>query len=106
VPASVAADDLVGMLRQMQAGYKATQHLLGNHDVRVQGDAATCTAYVVATHYLPGAAGGDAWSLGGLYDLGLVRSAGAWRISRMKLTVLWVAGNQRLREPEFRGAAN
>src|SRR6266436_3194841 len=47
------ADDLVAQWQQTLSGFEATHHLLANQLITVNGDEATCFAYVQATHLLP-----------------------------------------------------
>lgn len=65
----------------------ATQHLISNLLVRVDGDTATCSSYVQATHYDDA---GHTWTTGGRYDDELVRAADGWRISRRRFTRQWI----------------
>ncbi|MGW0313599.1 nuclear transport factor 2 family protein [Streptomyces flavidovirens] len=78
-------------------GYDATQHLITNHLVDIEGDTAVCTAAFQATHRLATAHGSALWTLGGTYRFGLVRTAGhGWRISSVVMTTVWADGNQHL----------
>lgn len=91
-PGEMTGDALVDTWKFL-SGFQATQHMIANHRVTVDGEAATCTAYVVAHHYLPNNSGGAFWRLGGRYHEDLVKSAGGWKICRITLTVLWTEGN-------------
>lgn len=93
-PAQVGCDALVGSWRQLLGTMTATQHLLGNHLVTVDGDAAECTAQFQATHLADMAPGEGRWILGGHYRFGLIRVSGQWRISALTMTVAWSSGNQ------------
>ena len=70
----------------------ATHHLLGNLEVEVAGDAASCRA------------SGMIWRRQGertfdshvLYDFRLVRNGGAWRIAAIRQAVLWSDGDPAL----------
>ena len=98
-PATVRVEHLISNWRAALSGYDATQHVVTNHLARVDGDGATCSAYVVARHYLLNYKGGDLWTLGGRYDYRLLRDTeGSWKVSGAKLTVLWAEGNQLLPE--------
>jgi 3-phenylpropionate/cinnamic acid dioxygenase small subunit len=66
---------------------ESTQHLIGNIDVKIDGDTAICISYVQAMHY---ADDGDRWVTGGRYDDELVRTADGWRISKRDFTRQWV----------------
>lgn len=72
-------------------GCAATQHLTGNHRVRVDGDRATVTSYVRAFHLAAGGGPADGvvvrarpdqyWDFLGEYHDTLVRTEAGWRIS-------------------------
>jgi SnoaL-like domain len=78
-PSSVAGTDLVAGWAGALGGYQATQHLVANHLVAVDGDTATATATFQATHHLPNPHGGPLWTLGGTYRWELVRDQDAGR---------------------------
>lgn len=81
------------------SGFHATQHLISNHLVtRAEGDesAAECTAAFLATHVLPVEDGEPTWTVGGHYDFTLASGPDGWRISGIKMTADWTAGNQDL----------
>jgi hypothetical protein len=95
-PSSVAGADLVAGWASALGGYQATQHLVANQLVEVDGDAATATATFQATHYLPNPHGGPLWTLGGTYRWELVRDQDGWKISAITMTPQWAEGNQQL----------
>ncbi len=73
---------------------KATQHVITNLHITIQADnTATCACNVVATHVRPNPLGDSLWTVGGRYDFQLLHEGGRWRISAIKLTVLWTTGN-------------
>ena len=78
-------------------GLEATQHLMSNPMVDLDGDRARCRMYVQAVHVLPNPGGDAEFTIGGYYDDRLVRTAderrGGWRIEAVKLTVWWRRGN-------------
>jgi len=75
----------------------ATQHLVANHLVSIEGDVAICTAAFQATHLLAYPHGGAIWTPGGHYELGLQRNAEGWRITSMHMTTAdWATGNQQI----------
>jgi SnoaL-like domain len=51
------ADRFVEAARRFLTGLKATQHMITNHVITIEGDEATCVAYVQARHYLPNETG-------------------------------------------------
>jgi hypothetical protein len=65
---------------------RSTQHLLGNLHVTVNGDRATATSYVQATHV---ADDGGTWVTGGRYDDELVRTVAGWRIAARTFRRQW-----------------
>lgn len=71
----------------------ASQHMVANQQVRVDGDRATCRTYLQAQHVRRAAAGGSTFMVGGRYEDRLVRTAEGWRIERRDLTILWTDGN-------------
>lgn len=87
---------LVAGWRQTIGHLDATQHLVGNHVVNVDGDHATCVANIQGTHVLTNPSGGPTWTVGGRYDIALDRCANRWRVSAVSLTVRWTAGNQHI----------
>ena len=72
---------------------KATQHVITNLHVTIRDNTADCAANVVATHVRPNPMGDALWTVGGRYDFRLLHDSGRWRISAIKLTVLWTTGN-------------
>lgn len=83
-------------------GCGPTQHLLGNHRVRVDGDTARASSYVRACHL---AAGADPfgraqpheyWDFLGEYTDELVRTAAGWRISSRQCRPIAGTGTLRL----------
>lgn len=71
----------------------ATQHLVGNHRVRVDGDAATHRCHLQSQHVKHGTEGGDNFIVGGYYDDRFVRTPDGWRIAHRTMQQLWVEGN-------------
>jgi hypothetical protein len=78
----------------------ASQHLLGNHAVEVEGDAGRASCYFQAQHVRRGAPGGDLYIVAGTYRDRVVRAADGWRIAERELTVLWTEGNTLVLHPE------
>jgi 3-phenylpropionate/cinnamic acid dioxygenase small subunit len=75
-----------------------TQHLIGNVEVVLDGDAATSSCYMHAQHVRPGAPGGETNIIAGRYQDELVRTAQGWRIRRRTLDVWWTFGNLAIHE--------
>ena len=70
-----------------------SQHLVGTHEVAVDGDTATHSCYLQAQHVRAAAPGGANYLVGGRYEDDLVRSDAGWRITHRTLTVMWTDGN-------------
>lgn len=70
-----------------------TQHLVGNHQVTVDGDTATHRCQLHSQHVKAGTPGGDNFIVGGFYDDRLVRTADGWRIAHRVMQQTWSAGN-------------
>lgn len=71
----------------------ASQHLLGNHDVDLDGDVAHCSTYFQAQHVRPGTPGGDLYVVAGTYTDRMERGDDGWRIAHRRLDVVWTDGN-------------
>ncbi|NUW46137.1 nuclear transport factor 2 family protein [Nonomuraea rhodomycinica] len=95
-PAVLTPAQIVEAWSGLLGAFDATQHLITNHLVTVDGDTATCTASFQATHRLADPFGPPLWTLGGTYRFDLVRSAGAWRIGAVVMTATWADGNRNL----------
>jgi 3-phenylpropionate/cinnamic acid dioxygenase small subunit len=97
-PQRVKADDWVELVRRTINGMRATQHTITNQVITLNGDEATCVAYVQARHHLPNETGGSDQVMYGYYTNRLVRTAGGWKIRARKLTVTWNEGNMHIFE--------
>jgi hypothetical protein len=72
----------------------ATQHLFGNFEVSVDGDAAHFTCYVQAQHVKLAAPGGHLFTVGGRYANDAVRGDdGLWRMTLLDFEPTWTGGN-------------
>lgn len=92
-PQCVPAADLVDGWRQLLEPLAATQHLIANHSVTLDGDAATVATNVTATHVPHD---GEHWVVGGRYDARARIVDGRWRIAGLTLTVKWQTGSQNI----------
>ena len=99
------AADWIALVASTIDGCDATQHLIANLVHDIQGDAATCTAYVRAEHFLINDRGDDSYTVGGYYTLRLQRTERGWRISQYSLTVTWSRGNRHVLALATRRAA-
>jgi ketosteroid isomerase-like protein len=89
-------EDVISAWAGLLGNLDATQHLVANHLVHVDGDTAFCTASFQATHLLANPHGGPIWTLGGHYEFGLARTAEGWRITSVKMIADWATGNQQI----------
>ena len=87
-------DEIIALVRATLDGLDATQHLVGNIVVSVDGDAATAEAYLIAQHIRRGAAGGDDYLIGGRYSDLLARTPAGWRIAHRTIHRMWWTGNR------------
>ena len=70
-----------------------SQHIISNHEVRIDGDTATSRCYLHAQHVRGAAEGGPNYIVAGRYEDELVRTAAGWRLRRRVLTTMWTDGN-------------
>lgn len=84
-PMKISADEWVDRAVSLVSGFESTQHIITNHVVTIEGDEATCIAYLQARHYNPE----NMYTVGGYYTNRLVRTPEGWKISRLKLTPSW-----------------
>jgi 3-phenylpropionate/cinnamic acid dioxygenase small subunit len=85
--------DIEDRCRAVLEPLTASQHLIGNVTVELEGDEAACVSYLQAQHVKAGTPGGDNYIIAGRYDDRLVRTADGWRMSERRLEILWTDGN-------------
>lgn len=93
-PVKCSRAEWVDTVRKTVGNLDATQHLLGNHQHRIDGDRAHMISYLQAFHRFTGGRGGSDYTIGGHYDIDLVRTAEGWRINRYTLNTTWQTGNR------------
>lgn len=84
-PMKISADVWADQAISLVSGFQSTQHIITNHVINIEGDRATCVAYLQAQHYNPE----NMYTVGGFYTNTLVRTPEGWRISKLKLTPVW-----------------
>jgi 3-phenylpropionate/cinnamic acid dioxygenase small subunit len=90
---------IAAKLEEVLGKLQATQHLIGNATIVVDGDTARSTSYVRAQHYRTGhETGGNTLDMGGTYVDELVRTEDGWRISHRVLEITWREGNSGIRD--------
>ena len=94
--ATMKADDWVGNCKILFTGLDATQHVMTNPIVDVDGDRATCKMYMKAEHFLQNDQGNDDFTLGGYYTDQLEKQDGRWLINAVTLKIFWNRGNRHI----------
>ena len=90
---------IVEKLQEVLGKLDATQHLISNATIVVDGDRARSTCYVRAQHYRTGhETGGNTLDMGGTYVDELVRTGDGWRIKHRALEITWREGNGGIRD--------
>lgn len=95
-PATVTPADIVTGWKAGLGGLDATQHVVSNHLIDLDGDTAEATAQFVATHLLHNPHGAPLWTLGGHYHWTMARHQDRWRITAVTMTATWATGNQHI----------
>lgn len=68
--------------------------MITNHVITFDDeDHASCVAYVQASHHNPNSTGDSNQTVHGYYTNRFERTESGWRITRLKLTALWMTGN-------------
>ena len=86
-------DAIIARIQEPLSRLDVTQHVVTNHQVRVDGDTAECRCYLVGQHVKKGTAGGETFIMAGVYEDALARTADGWRIVHRTLTIHWTDGN-------------
>ena len=79
-------DAIIARIERPISRLDATQHLVGNHQVTVDGDTATHRCHLQSQHVKRGTQGGDNFLIGGTYEDRLARTPEGWRITHRTLT--------------------
>jgi SnoaL-like protein len=74
--ATRSAKDFLDEGDVLLASFDASQHMITNFDIRVDGDTATCRSHFQASHWI----GSRMWTVWGSYIEELVRVGKGWRI--------------------------
>jgi 3-phenylpropionate/cinnamic acid dioxygenase small subunit len=98
-PAStMPTDDWVAGVRATLEPFDATQHVLTNFSITLDGNSATCTCYMAAHHHLVVNGDRQMHSIGGYYVHELEREGDGWLIHKTELNVTWEMGDRGLFE--------
>ena len=96
----VGIEAIRGRIRKALGHLDESQHLVGNHEIDVTGDAAAHRCYLQAQHIRADATGGPNYIVAGRYEDRLVRTPNGWRIAHRTLTVMWTEGNVTVAHPD------
>ena len=86
-------DAVIARIERPISQLDATQHLVGNHEVHVDGDTATHRCYLQSQHVKRGTLGGENYLIGGVYEDRFARTPDGWRITHRTMTSIWEDGN-------------
>jgi ketosteroid isomerase-like protein len=92
-------EDIRGRIRSALQHLDDSQHLVGNHEIAVDGDVATHRCYLQAQHVREAAVGGPNYMVAGRYEDRLARTDAGWRITHRTLIVMWTDGNVGVAHP-------
>jgi ketosteroid isomerase-like protein len=96
-PATQPRAQLIAGWQGLLPGFSHTHHMIGQAQVRQDGDVAHVRAPVIAWHVcsdLPEAE--RTWQVAGRYEIGLERQDGQWLIASLTLAAAWSSGNDGL----------
>ena len=92
-PATVSRAAHVAGARAVIGQFDATQHMITNIQIALDGDHARVRAVMRAEHWLSGLRGSSRYTMFGVYENGLVRTPSGWRIRRLTLRLQREEGN-------------
>jgi hypothetical protein len=95
---SVGYEQIEAVCRSALDPLSASQHLIGNVLVELDGDRASSVCYLQAQHVRAGMADGEQFIFAGRYLDQHVRTPDGWRIAERRLEPMWTAGNPRVLE--------
>jgi ketosteroid isomerase-like protein len=89
----VGRDAITDRIRAALEYLDDSQHLVGNHEVTVDGDTGTHRCYLQAQHIRQVPDGSPLYIVAGRYEDQVRRTPDGWRIAHRTLTVMWTDGN-------------
>ena len=92
-------DEIIDKIDRTLGNLSASQHIISNHQVTIEGDNATCSCYLHAQHTLHGTEGGENYIMAGRYVDKLIRIDSRWRIAERRLILDWTEGNLEILSP-------
>lgn len=85
--------EIVGAWQTVLPGYDRTHHMMGTESVTIDGDTATTTSNIYATHILENE-GEDTWVFIGDYQHELAKTDDGWKITLMRANLRAQLGNE------------
>jgi 3-phenylpropionate/cinnamic acid dioxygenase small subunit len=98
VNARMPANDWVLSSSKPLGSCDATQHRMTNIDITIDGDRGVLRAQMTARHVLEMDGATEAQTVGGYYEHDVVRTEAGWRISKLRLVIMWEEGDRALFE--------
>ena len=92
-------DEVVAMIKSMLGGCGPTQHLLGNHEITINGNKAQSRCYVRAIHAGLGQEAQTLYEVWAEYHDTLELTSNGWRISQRKMLVHKETGSRDVLKP-------
>ncbi len=89
----VGRDAIVDRIRTALDYLDDSQHLVGNHEVTIDGNTGTQRCYLQAQHVRAVADGSPNYMIAGRYEDRVQKTPEGWRIAHRTLTVMWSEGN-------------
>ncbi|MEH0420778.1 nuclear transport factor 2 family protein [Streptomyces sp. B21-083] len=86
-------DAIVAGMKGLLEPLNATQHLVANINVSVEGDTATAHATFMAQHVRAAADGNGHYIMGGDYDDNFRRTDDGWKFTRRQIRGIWSDGD-------------
>ncbi|MBD0865583.1 MAG: nuclear transport factor 2 family protein [Rhodobacteraceae bacterium] len=93
---SLLPTEIVAAWQTVLPGYDRTHHLIGTESVQINGDTATTTSNIYATHILANDEGEDTWVFIGDYQHELAKTNDGWKITFMRANLRAQLGNENL----------
>ena len=87
-----AYPEVKAWLAKMLPIFGRTQHVVGQADVRLDGDTAAVAAYFLNPMVLESPDGEQLWEFGGYYHHRLVRTPAGWRSRELVEELVWKRG--------------
>lgn len=89
-------DTIIGVIEMNLSNCGATQHLLGNHEIVIEGDTASSVCYVRAIHVGLGELNDTFFEIWGEYIDQLKRTEDGWRVTQRELRVQQEIGDRKV----------